>query len=354
MAKTPYKDLSSESILSAHVSGLQHDINKIQDVLNLQTKEVTSHELIPVVDQDDPALRYRIYEAINRNWLDNPRPEIYRNGSLVNEIEYSIQPAYGVVVFNERQLANDEITANFTHIISESNTIININNEIENIKENLGNGGSGGEIPDNYNQLGGVAPFYMMSDSYMSHQKRSYDPVIDGEYNTETHFPAFNVLVYGNTLDAFPFPVTTETTFKRAGIMQGAGDSVNVRIGLYKDNGSLYPSELVFQSPIITVGSEEWGYADIDETIPAGLYWIARHDRDTSRWNGLQEESAIQLQRFNAERFIRDLAERPNPFETFGGYRATDIPFGNMPSTFPSGIEPFKRAQYCTPWLITK
>src|SRR5699024_3252822 len=109
----------------------------------------------------------------------------------------SIQPSYGVVVFNERQLANDEITANFTHIVSKSNTIININNEINNIRENLGNGGgNGGDLPDNYNILGGVASFYMMSDSYMSHQKRNYDPVVDGEYNRETHLPAFNVLVY--------------------------------------------------------------------------------------------------------------------------------------------------------------
>lgn len=355
MAKTPYKDLSSQSILSAHISGLQHDMNKIQDVLNMQAAVITNHRLRPVIDQDDPALRYRIYEGSVRNWLNNPTPIVYRNGQEIPANEYIIQPAYGVVVFERQQSANDVITADFTHIVSESKTINDINAEISEIRDEIENiGGGGGELPDNYNILGGVSPFYMVSDSYMSHQKRNYDPVTEDGYNTKSHRPSFRVLVYGNTLDAFPFPLSVQTTFKRAGIMLGSGTNARVRIGLYKDNGHLYPGELIFQSPIITVEPGKWGYANINETIEPGLYWIARHDGDNANWNGLKDDSVIQLQRFNAEMFLRELAERPNPFSTFGGYRATNIPFGNMPNPFPSGIEPFKRADYCSPWLITE
>lgn len=355
MSKTPYKDLSSEGILSAHISGLQHDINKIQSVLDMKTSSITNHRLLPVDDQDDALLNYRIYEGSIRNWLETPKVEIYRNGSLVNDNEYVIQEAYGVIVFNERQNPNDTITANFSYIDSDSNIISNINIKINEILERLDDiGGGGGDVPDNYNILGGVSPFYNVSNSYMSHQKRFYDPVTTDGYNTKSHTPSFRVLVYGNTLDAFPFPVTTTTTFKQAGLMLGSGTSARARIGLYKDNGSLYPSELVFQSPIFTVNEGEWGYADIDVTIQPGLYWIARHDGDTANWNGLADDSVIHLQRFNGEVFLRELAERPNPFETYGGYRATNVSFGNMPDPFPSGISPFKRAHYCSPWLITR
>lgn len=368
MANTPYKDLRSQDILSAHLSGIQHDINKIQDVLNMQTKSVEGHELVAVNDQDDPALRYRIYEGTIRNWLDEPKPVIYRNGSEVSENEYSLQAPYGVIVFKEQQSADDEIVADFSYINSDSKTINDIesdidiiideelkkiNEEIEKLKDN---GSGGGDLPDNINILGGVSPFYMASGSYMSHYKRNYDPVTEDGYNTQSHKPSFNVLVYGDTIDAFPFPVTAETTFKQAGIMLGDGssDSVDVRIGLYKDNGKLYPSELVFQSPIITVNPNSWGYVDINVTIPAGLYWIARHDGNTAYWNGLASRSVINIQKFDGESFLRNLAERPNPFSVYGGYRATNIPFGNMPDPFPSGIELFRRDDYCSPWLITE
>lgn len=390
MVNTPYKDLGSQDILSAHISGIQHDINKVQELLDMQTDSVEGHELVAVNDQDDPALRYRIYEGTIRNWLDDPKPVIYRNGSTVDENEYSLQSPYGVIVFHEQQSSGDEIVADFSYINSNSKTIndiennINsiiddvdelkthadevdediitideelerINDEIEKLKQN-GSGGGGGEIPDNYNILGGVSPFYMASGSYMSHYKRNYDPVTEDGYNTQSHKPSFNVLVYGDTIDAFPFPVTAETTFKQAGIMLGDGssDSVDVRIGLYKDNGKLYPSELVFQSPIITVNPNSWGYVDINVTIPAGLYWIARHDGNTAYWNGLASRSVINIQKFDGESFLRNLAERPNPFSVYGGYRATNIPFGNMPDPFPSGIELFRRNDYCSPWLITE
>src|SRR5690554_4885602 len=111
LSKTPYRDLSSEAILSAHISGLQHDMNKIQEVLDMRTSSVTDHELKPVNDQEDASLRYRIYEGSIRNWLDNPAPSVYRNSSLVNPEEYIIEPAYGVVIFHEMQTPSDNITA---------------------------------------------------------------------------------------------------------------------------------------------------------------------------------------------------------------------------------------------------
>lgn len=418
MASTPYKDLGSENILSAHISGLQHDINKLQDVLELKSSEESDHEMKAVKDQDDPNLRYRIYEGTIRNWLDGPEPVIYRNGNEVDKNEYEIQPSYGVVVFHDKQSSDDEITADFESVDSVSDAITNINSDIDSNKEKIsdvsgkvtkiddrvteleegngnddggdvpedlenqvnenkenikkidgrvtdleekgtGDGGGSGELPDNYNILGGIYPFYTASGSYMSHQRRDANPLKqdddgDPEYNREPFKPVFNILVYGDTIDAFPFPVTTETTFEKAGIMLGTGSDVRVKIGLYEDNGKGYPGKLVFESSTITVDEGEWGYDDIDETIKPGMYWIARHDGDQAQWNGLQGDSVIQIEKFDAEKFLRDLSEPNNPYSTNGGYRATDIEFGNMPDPFPSDVDLFKRDDYCSPWLVTK
>lgn len=369
MGKTPYRDLGSQDILSAHISGIQHDINKIQEALDMKEDSVEGHVLDGVHDQDDPALRYRIYEGTVRNWLDDPKPVIYRNGSMVDEDEYIIQPAYGVIVFHEQQKSGDEITADFSYIDSDSNTIDDMENNINIIIDDVNDLKEHADEVDEdittideelqkIDSLGGATPFYSVSGSYMSHQYRFYNPFLwtDGssEHNRKTHHPEFNVLVYGDTLDVFPFPVATKTKFKRAGMMLGDNnsDDVKVKIGIYKDNGALYPSDLIFQSPEITVSPDEWGYEDIDLTLEAGLYWIARHDKNDSRWNGLSRESAIAMQKFDAERLIRDVSDPSNPYTTYGGYRMTDVSYGDMPDPFPSNIEPFERTDYCSPWLI--
>ncbi|MFS0788540.1 hypothetical protein ABC345_19410 [Shouchella sp. 1P09AA] len=37
----------------------------------------------------------------------------------------------------------------------------------------------------------------------------------------------------------------------------------------------------------------------------------------------------------------------------FGGYRATNIPYGQLPTSFPESGELFRRDFYASPWLIT-
>ncbi|WMV74973.1 hypothetical protein [Geobacillus thermodenitrificans] len=352
MAQTPYRDLTSQDILAAHISGLQHDINKMQAVLEMKTAQATGHVLTPVADQDDPTIRYRIYEGTIRNWLDNPTPVIYRNGVQVNPNEYEISPAHGVVVFHDQQNSNDTISADFTYITNTSAWRQSID-------------GSIGSIPtlqqtvNRHAQLfannpSGVEPFYPVSGTYVSHFRRDYNPInSDGSANVNSHVPAFRILVYGNTIDAFPFPVTTKTRFSKAAMkLNSASTDVPLRIGIYRDSG-LRPSELLFQSPVITIpAAGGWGMVDIDWELEPGFYWIARHDGATAYYDGLNQVSAIPIVKFNAQTFLQDLAERPNPHNFYGGYRATDISFGDMPSTFPESGALFQRASYCSPWLV--
>lgn len=381
MAKTPYNSLKSEDILAGHISGLQTDINKIQEVLDMKTGTRSGHALEPVIDQDDPSLRYRIYEATERNWLESPAPTIYRNGSEVPSDEYILHAPYGVVVFHEQQNSNDSVTADFTHIMGTSTKIENLDSSVSNLQGDLStaqgdineldnrvtdlednppSNGGGGSI-----NVVGSLPLYNLPGSYITHMRMDYNPFTneyqDGDWvespNVTGIEPSFNVMVYGGTMDAFPLPIEREITVAQAAIMLGEGTpyAVRVKIGLYKDNGNMYPGELVFSAHDIIVNPGEWGYYDVNQTIPPGLYWIVRMDKSTSWWNGIGRANAIHLEVFDAVSFLRNLAERPDPFTTRGGYRATDVPWtdeASLPQTFPSGVELFSRADYCSPWLV--
>ncbi|NNU87945.1 hypothetical protein AB4J90_11875 [Geobacillus thermodenitrificans] len=352
MAQTPYRDLTSQDILAAHISGLQHDINKMQAVLEMQTAQETGHVLTPVADQDDPTIRYRIYEGTIRNWLDNPAPVIYRNGVQVDPSEYEISPAHGVVVFHEQQNLNDTIAADFTYIT-------NVSAWRQSIDGSIGSIPSLQQAVDQHSLLlannpAGVEPFYPLSGTYVSHFRRDYNPLnADGTANVNSHVPAFQILVYGNTIDAFPFPLPTKTRFNKAAMkLNSASTDVPLRIGIYRDNG-LRPSELLFQSPVITIpAAGGWGMVDIDLELEPGFYWIARHDGATAYYDGLNQVSAIPIVGFDAQTFLQDLSPRPNPHTVYGGYRATNIPFGDMPSTFPASGALFQRSSYCSPWLV--
>lgn len=367
MAKTPYNSLKSEDILAAHISGLQTDINKIQEVLDMKTSTRSGHSLEPVTDQEDPALRYRIYEATERNWLESPTPTIYRNGLEVPSDEYILHAPYGVVVFHEQQNSEHNITADFTHVIGGSNKVDSIDGKISDLESDV----SGldtrvtdlEEAPSGGMSNLGVTPIFT-SGSYVSHQRRNYfeasqDSAEDNTGDPYALEPAFNILVEGGTLDAFPMPIYETTTFSRAGIMlgDGTGYPVRVRIGVYSDDNGR-PGDLIYGTNDIIVSPGEWGYQDnINLTLEPGFYWIARQDKSDCQWNGLNRRSAINIQRFDAESFLQNLAERPNPFTLYGGYRATDVPWTDdtsMPSTYPSQGELFSRTAYGTPWLVVE
>ena len=134
MAKTPFVDLGSQNILSAHISGVQHSLNKVEEVLGMKTAAKTGHVLTAVADQADATLHNFIYEGSIRNWLNVPSPVVKRNGQIVPQNEYEIQPAYGVVVFNVQQDPADEITADFTHVTNDSSVIDNLDARVTNIE----------------------------------------------------------------------------------------------------------------------------------------------------------------------------------------------------------------------------
>lgn len=356
MAKTPYNSLSSEDILSAHVSGLQTDINKIQSALNMQTSTRSGHSLEPVIDQEDPSVRYRIYEATERNWLENPAPIIYRNGVSVNSEEYTLQAPYGVVVFHEQQDSNSQITVDFTHINESSGKILEIEGRLDSLDD-------GDETPQpTVDFIGG--PIYLPG-SYFSHQKKNYDlhtRASDGSYNTEPFdMPIYSgeapTSVNAESIDAFPLIVTQRMNFTQFAIRAGVTNpyAVRIRMGVYADDNRR-PGELIIGTPDIIVSPGDWARHNIDLTLDPGLYWIARQDKSPVAWYGLDNSSVELLHTIDAELLQQGVAGNVGEVvEGFGGYRALNVTWtdnGSMPSTFPASGSLFARSSYATPWLV--
>lgn len=400
MTKTPFPTLGSEDILSAHLNGIQYSIGNVEEVLDLNTEDITGHSLQPVNDMQNRSVHYRIYEGSIRGWLDGPAPVIYRNGTEIGPDEYSIQPAYGVIIFPVPQDPEDTITADFTHVTGDSKTIndlITATERIDGIEtgletleddigtlssdvsdlnsdvnaldsrvdslESSGGGGNGGDsggtvaVPNSV----GIGPFYR-SGSHVGHQKRNYHPYTmetgSSSFDKKTHIPEFSVMVFGGTIDAFPFPLTNKTTFNQAGIMVSSATAYNVRvrIGVYEDDNGR-PGRLIKDTGDFICSPGNWTYTDFDLTLDPGFYWIARQDKSDTFYNGLNRASSEAVEVFNAELFLQDLADPVNYITAYGGYRATGVGWtdnSNMPSTYPSQGELFERPSYCSPWLVVE
>lgn len=103
---------SQDEILSSHITGLQHAVGKMEDVLNMQVVSVTDEPLTLVADADGV---YRIAEAQNkRNWLADPVPVIKRNGDVI-ATGFAIDYGGGAVIFDAGQAGNS-FTASFSYV----------------------------------------------------------------------------------------------------------------------------------------------------------------------------------------------------------------------------------------------
>lgn len=238
MAKTPFSDLGSTDILSGHISGLQHSVNKIEEVLNMKTSSIAGHPLTAVVDQDDPAMRYKIYEGTIRNWLSTPTPVIYRDGIAVPGTEYTAFPAYGVVVFNTQQAAAAAITADVSYVANQSTVV---------------------------DSIGDILPILHVSGQFRSNNLGA------------AAFLIAAASVDTATIVCHPFIVPETTTYDMIAaraVAAGLAGSL-ARIGLYADNGSMYPGALLFDSGDLNISTAGVKSAALNLTLDRGIYWLA-------------------------------------------------------------------------------
>lgn len=336
MTETHFQDLKSEDILSAHISGIQHSINKVESALNMKTAEVTGHKLVPVADQADPTLHHIIYEGTSRNWLINPAPVIKRNGSVVPAEEYDIQPAYGVVVFKGQQGAEYTITADFTHVIGESQTI--------------------DELSNRFNKFTTFATF-QAPGTYATNSPMG---------NPQLLMTSVNAGV--KNMDLFPFIVTQPTTYDRIGIPYAStGGGTNTRMGLYNSNANDLPYQLLAETQPVANPSTEPAVGQFvfisgvipEITLQPGIYWLARYADATINYYGIDVLQAYGLGNAfgdfsNASQFGGARAYG------FYGYRVTATYTDGLPTLAPvlgntaDSLRYLERNGIANPWIRRK
>jgi hypothetical protein len=89
-----------------------------------------------------------------------------------------------------------------------------------------------------------------------------------------------------NSLRAFPFFVPKTISFDRIAIRvttAGTGTTPRARIGVYADNGNIYPGQLVLDAGEVDVSSTGLKELTINLKLKAGkLYWLAFVGQDTA------------------------------------------------------------------------
>ena len=291
MSKTPYSDLTTQDILSAHISGLAHSINKMEDALNMGTTS-SSFTLWPVVDQREISLRYRIYEGAHRNWLSF---SLKRNGVIVPSDEYEAQPSFGVIVFNSPQTQTDIITVEATYISNKSKKIESIESDISNlVKVDKGHTASIQTIESKIQTLEGsdagisledLGLFSLRNPEVVSNVRPQFggDPgKVDG-----------NSITMGSlSIDSFPVIITKTTTISKMSITFSADStSANNLLGIYSnDESKTAPNKLIASTAIFRYENTVQETKDIPLTSPItlepGIYWMARWSNDGVRLEG--------------------------------------------------------------------
>ena len=311
MAITPFKKVTSREIYGADISGLQDAVNKVETILDMQTTVTTGHGLTAVSDQVEPAMHRRIYEGTIRNWIENPPPVIKRGGVAVAVGEYVLYAAQGMVVFGQQQAADAAITADFTYIIAASLL--------------LGHAGAGG---------GAHAAATPEAAGFMSAGDKMRFNALDylryrrvGLYHAGINAADMSTAATSaNNLDMLPFYVPDSQTFDRIAINVTTLSAGSARLGVYANNGAVYPGELIVDAGEVDTGTTGVKWLAINTlTLLPGLYWLARIQDATPSLRSLFHYAMIPLG-------SEDLGDS----SVVTGYRLARA-YGVLPSPFPAG-----------------
>jgi hypothetical protein len=346
MTTTPYGKLGSQDILSAHINGLQFGINNLETALNLQTT-VSTETLVAVTDMDDTTLRYRIYEATNRNWLTSPAPVIKRNGTVVSASEYVIQPAYGVVVFNVQQAGTDVITADVTYVNSTSSRLSTIETNIaSNTSAVSANTSSISSLSGRVTTLEGGAStvasgYYPASTTLLNADVQSLylNTVIGGAGSTAGAVASTNITMASNTIDAFPVFIDAPMTFDRMRVTVGTSSvSANIILGIYT-NANMQPAQLVAQTALTAITSAS-GVQTLNltsaVTLSEGLYWFVRYQSAGAKFDGFTYNTTNFLKIQSSTTANNNTTGATTPTNLLGIRTGTLSTLSALPSAFPA------------------
>ena len=312
MAKTPFKKVTSREIYGADISGLQDAVNKLETVLDMNVANIENHTLFPVEDQSDETLHRRIYEGDIRNWMEDPVPVVKRNGEIVSTEEYVLYAAQGMVVFHVQQPPGLAMTADFSYVHDTSPF--------------TGHVGAGGTA--HASATAETAGFMTAGDKlrfdaldYLRYRKR-------GLYHFGITANALSAYATAaNVIDVLPFYVPEPQSFDRLAIHVTTAGTGLARLGIYADNGDIYPGELVIDAGEVDTSTTGTKARIIELTLDTGLYWIARLQSGTPTIRGVQTAAMIALG-----------LDDPINVGLITGYRA-NFSYADLPNPYPAGAE---------------
>jgi len=111
-----------------------------------------------------------------------------------------------------------------------------------------------------------------------NHHRSIYETLLVGRWITPAPVIG-SAQTYGLDADkiyAYPLAITRALTIDRLGLyVSVAAVAGNARIGIYKDNGSVYPGDLLLDAGAVAISTTGIKEIVIDQALTKGLYWLA-------------------------------------------------------------------------------
>lgn len=134
-----------------------------------------------------------------------------------------------------------------------------------------------------------------------------------------------------NSLRAFPFYVAKATKFDRIALRvttAATGSVPKLRLGIYKDNGNIYPGSLLLDAGEIAVNTTGVKELVIDVTLKEGLYWLVLVGQDTT---ALAVAAIPNTDHYPILQYESDLSG--TPLHAWAVVQS----YGALPATYPTG-----------------
>ena len=300
MSSTPFNNIASTDILSAHINGLAGSVNKLEQVLNMKTATVTGHTLSAINDMSDLELRYRIYEGSIKNWTSFT---VKRNGVAISSSEYDAYGGFGAIVFKAQQQSSDVITVDATYVTNQSQTVEDINSKIDKPR------------------FPALQPVGAWINNF-----------VGGALTV-----SIDIAQAARTIDAFPIYINEPTTLEQMKIVPSASNATSstMVLGIYSNENN-FPKTLIASTASFdatSAGEHAAVFAQGNVTLQPGIYWFARY-----------QSGGLKLDGFNAASFMQildpsDTTLINGSFSTINciGARTGDVgTITQLPTTFPA------------------
>jgi hypothetical protein len=163
--------------------------------------------------------------------------------------------------------------------------------------------------------------------------------VIGGGGSTSGAVASTNILMAGNTIDAFPVFIDNTMTFDRMRVAVGnTSVSGNIILGIYT-NVNMQPAQLVSQTALTAITSAS-GTLTLNlasaVTLSEGLYWFVRYQSAGLKFDGFTYNTTNFLKIQSSTTANNNTTGATTPANLLGVRTGTLSTLSSLPTTFPA------------------